>query len=283
LTATEQSLVRIVHKVKMRELLPTREELRASWGPIFRGSGLGFLIGILPGSAHVLSSFVSYAVEKKLSRHPEEFGTGRIEGVAGPETANNSATGGAMIPFLGIGIPTGPATAVMMIALMIHGIRPGPLFISEQPQIFWGLIASMYIGNVILLILNLPLVGIFINLLRVPFRILFPLVLLICLVGTYSVSSSTFDLLVLLGSGVLGFIFRKLKYDLAPFILALIIGPLLEISLRQSLMRSAGSLSIFWNNPITLTLFGASSLLFLWNLINTLRPKSSWKKALEEE
>ena len=188
-----------------------------------------------------------------------------------------------MIPFLGIGIPTGPATAVMMIALMIHGIRPGPLFISEQPQIFWGLIASMYIGNGILLILNLPLVSIFINLLRVPFRILFPLVLLICLVGTYSVSSSTFDLLVLLGSGVLGYIFRKLKYDLAPFILALIIGPLLEMSLRQSLMRSAGSLSIFWSSPITLTLFGASSLLFLWNLINTLRPKSSWKKALEEE
>jgi len=221
-------------------------------------------------------------VEKKLSRHPEEFGTGRIEGVAGPETANNAATGGAMIPFLGIGIPTGPATAVMMIALMIHGIRPGPLFISEQPQIFWGLIASMYIGNVILLILNLPLVGIFINLLRVPFRVLFPLVLIICLVGTYSVSSSTFDLLVLLGSGVLGYLFRKLKYDLAPFILALIIGPLLEVSLRQSLMRSAGSFSIFVNSPITLTLFGISSLLFLWNFISTLRSKSNWKKELEE-
>jgi putative tricarboxylic transport membrane protein len=240
------------------------------------------MIGILPGSAHVLSSFVSYAVEKKLSSHPEEFGTGRIEGVAGPETANNAATGGAMIPFLGIGIPTGPATAVMMIALMIHGVRPGPLFISEQPQIFWGLIASMYIGNVILLILNLPLVGIFINLLRVPFRLLFPLILLICLVGTYSVSSSTFDLLILLGSGILGYLFRKLRYDLAPFILALIIGPLMEVSLRQSLMRSAGSFSIFWNNPITLTLFGLSFLLFGWNLVNTLKPKRTWKKALEE-
>ena len=283
LTATEERLVRMIHRIKVRELLPTREELRASWGPIFRGSGLGFLIGILPGSAHVLSSFVSYAVEKRLSKHPEAFGTGRIEGVAGPETANNAATGGAMIPFLGIGIPTGPATAVMMIALMIHGIRPGPLFISEQPQIFWGLVASMYIGNVILLILNLPLVGIFINLLRVPFRILFPLVLIICLVGTYSVSSSTFDLLILLGSGVLGYIFRKLKYDLAPFILALIIGPTLEVSLRQSLMRSAGSFSIFWSSPIAFTLFGVSFLLFLWNLISVLRPKSTWKKALEEE
>jgi len=283
LSSTERSLVRLIHKVKFRQLLPTRQELRASVGPILRGSGLGFVIGLLPGSAHVLSSFVSYAVEKKMAKNPEEFGTGRIEGVAGPETANNSATGGAMIPFLGIGIPTGPATAVMMVALMIHGIRPGPLFISEQPQIFWGLIASMYIGNFILLILNLPLVGIFLNLLRVPFRILFPLILLICLVGTYSVSSSTFDLIVLLGSGVLGYIFRKLNYDLAPFILALIIGPLMEYSFRQSLMRSAGSFSIFWSNPITLTLFGGSCLLFIWNLISSLRPtKSTWKKALEE-
>ena len=283
LISTEESLVRVIHKVKLRELLPTRQELRASWGPIFRGSGIGFLIGLMPGSAHVLSSFVSYAIEKKLASKPEEFGTGRIEGVAGPETANNAATGGAMIPFLGMGIPTGPATAVMMIALLIHGVRPGPLFISEQPKIFWGLIASMYMGNLILLILNLPLVGIFINLLRVPFRILFPLILLICLVGTYSVSSSTFDLVVLLGSGILGYIFRKLHYDLAPFILALIIGPLIEVNFRQSLMRSAGSFSIFWGNPITMTFFGLSCLLLIWNVVNGLRAKKAeWQKALEE-
>jgi putative tricarboxylic transport membrane protein len=283
LISTEESLVRVIHKVKLRELLPTRQELRASWGPIFRGSGIGFLIGLMPGSAHVLSSFVSYAIEKKLASKPEEFGTGRIEGVAGPETANNAATGGAMIPFLGMGIPTGPATAVMMIALLIHGVRPGPLFISEQPKIFWGLIASMYMGNLILLILNLPLVGIFINLLRVPFRILFPLILLICLVGTYSVSSSTFDLVILLGSGILGYIFRKLNYDLAPFILALIIGPLIEVNFRQSLMRSAGSFSIFWGNPITMTFFGLSCLLLIWNVVNGLRAKKAeWQKALEE-
>ncbi len=283
LSATEESLVRLVHKVKLRELLPTREELRASWGPIFRGTGLGFVIGLLPGSAHVLSSFVSYTVEKRLAKRPEEFGTGRIEGVAGPETANNAASEGAMIPFLGLGIPTGPAPAVMMIALLIHGVRPGPLFISEQPLIFWGLVASMYIGNVILVILNLPLVGIFVNLLRVPFRILFPIILLICLVGTYSVNTSIFELILLLGFGILGYAFRKLECDFSPFVLAMIIGPTMEMSFRQSLMRSGGSFSIFWQSPITLTLILFSCLLFLWNIYRALRPtKASWEKALEE-
>jgi len=282
LSSTEESLIRTVYKIKLRELLPNREELRASWGPIFRGTGLGFLIGLLPGSAHVLSSFVSYTLEKRLAKRPEEFGTGRIEGVAGPETANNAASESAMIPFLGLGIPTGPAPAVMMIALLIHGIRPGPLFISEQPQVFWGLIASMYIGNVILLILNLPLVGIFVNLLRVPFRILFPIILLICLVGTYSVNSSVIELVILLVFGVLGYIFRKLEYDVAPFILALIIGPTIEIAFRQSLMRSAGSFSIFFKSPISCTLIVLSCLLFFWNIYRAVRPKKEWEKALEE-
>ncbi|MBI5966578.1 MAG: tripartite tricarboxylate transporter permease [Deltaproteobacteria bacterium] len=283
LSATEESLVRIIHKVRLRELLPSREELRASLGPIFRGSGIGFFIGLLPGSAHIVSSFLSYLVEKRLAKRPEEFGTGRIEGVAAPETANNAASGGAMIPFLGLGIPTGPPAAVMMIALLIHGVRPGPLFISEQPQIFWGLVASMYIGNLILIILNLPLVGIFVNLLRVPFRVLFPIILLICLIGTYSVNSSTVELVILLGSGVLGYLFRKLQYDIAPFVLALILGPGAEIALRQSLMRSGGSFSIFWESPIALTLIVISGLLLLWNIFRSFRPsKVSWKKALEK-
>ena len=221
--------------------------------------------------------------EKRLAKRPEEFGTGRIEGVAGPETANNAASESAMIPFLGLGIPTGPAPAVMMIALLIHGVRPGPLFISEQPHIFWGLVASMYIGNVILIILNLPLVGIFVNLLRVPFRILMPLILLICLIGTYSVNTSTFELVILLGFGAFGYIFRKLEYDIAPFILAMIIGPTFEMSFRQSLMRSGGSFAIFWESPITVTIIALSLLLFLWNIYRALRPqRASWEKALEE-
>ena len=283
LSSTEESLVRIIHKVRLRELLPTRKELRISWGPIFRGSGLGFFIGLLPGAAHVLSSFVSYTVEKRLSKRPEEFGTGRIEGVAGPETANNAATSGAMIPFLGLGIPTAGATAVMMIALLMHGVQPGPLLISEHPEVFWGFVASMYIGNVILVILNLPLVGVFVNILRTPFRILFPTILLICLVGTYSINLSIFDLMVLLGFGVLGYIFRKIEIDMAPFILAMLIGPPLEMAFRQSLMRSGGSFSLFLEKPIALTLIICSCLLLVWNILRSLRPvKASWEKALEE-
>jgi putative tricarboxylic transport membrane protein len=283
LYSTEQTLTREVHKVKLRELLPTREEFQASVGAIARGTLIGFFVGLLPGSAHVLSSFLSYTVEKRFARRPEEFGTGRIEAVAGPETANNAASQSAMIPFLGLGIPTGPAPAVMMIALLIHGIRPGPLFISEQPQLFWALIASMYIGNVILVILNLPLVGIFVSLLRVPFRTLFPVILLICLVGTFSVNSSVFELGVLLALGVLGYVFRKLDFDIAPFVLAMIMGLIIEVAFRQSLMRSGGSFAIFFESPIACTLIVLSAALLLWNIYRALRPKKQWEMALEEK
>jgi putative tricarboxylic transport membrane protein len=283
LLGTEESLVKIIHKVKLRELLPTREELRASWGPIFRGSGLGFAIGLLPGSAHTLSSFTSYMIEKRLAKNPQEFGTGRIEGVAGPESANNAATGGAMIPFMALGVPTGPTIAVMMIALLIHGVSPGPLFISQHPDIFYGLIASMYVGNTILLILNLPLVGIFVNLLRVPFRILFPIILLISLAGTFSVKNSIFDLGTLITFGVVGYVFRKLDFDIAPGMLAMIIGPTMELAFRQALMRSGGSFSIFFQSPIAAVLIAASVVLFGWNIYRGLRPKKAWEKALEEE
>jgi putative tricarboxylic transport membrane protein len=272
LSSAGESLVHEIHKVRFRELLPNREELRASWAPIFRGTGIGFIIGLLPGAAHVLSSFVSYAVEKRVAKRPEEFGTGRIEGVAGPETANNAATGAAMIPFLGLGVPTGPAIAVMMIALLIHGVRPGPLFILEQPQMFWGLVASMYIGNVILIILNLPLVGLFVNLLRIPFRILFPIIILFCVIGTYSINSKSFDLIVLVCCGVFGYIFRKIAFDIAPLLLAMLIGPLLETAFRQSLMQSGGSMSIFWESPITLTVMIVSFLLLIWNGLKFVRP-----------
>ena len=276
LSATQESAEgRLVHKVKLRELLPTAKELRDSWGPIFRGSGIGFLLGLLPGSAHIVSSFLSYLVEKRLAKRPEEFGAGRIEGVAGPETANNAATGGAMIPFLGLGIPTGPPAAVMMIALLIHGVRPGPLFISQQPHIFWGLIVSMYIGNVILLILNLPLVGVFVNLLRVPFRILSPIILLICLIGTYTVNLDSFDLIVLLFAGVLGYLFRNWGFEIAPLVLAIILGPGAEIAFRQSLMRSGGSFSIFIESPIALVLIVASFGLLTWNIYKSLGLKQA--------
>jgi putative tricarboxylic transport membrane protein len=283
LLGAEEKLVRTVHKIKLRDLLPSRDELRASWWPIWRGTGLGFLIGLVPGAAHVMASFISYTLENRLADKPEEFGTGRIEGVAGPETANNAATGSAMIPLLALGIPTGPTIAVMMIALLIHGVTPGPLFISEQPQIFWGVIASMYLGNIILLVLNVPMVGIFVNLLRIPFGILSPMIILISLAGTYSVNNSIFDLGMLIAFGIVGYVFRKLDFDIAPGILAVVIGPTMESSFRQSLMRSGGSIAIFFQSPITMTLISASVLLFCWNIYRALRPvKADWERALEE-
>ncbi len=234
-----------VIKPKLSALLPTREDWKRSLGPIVRGSGVGFLIGILPGAAHIISTFVSYAMEKRLSRRPEEFGTGRIEGVAGPEAANNAATGGAMIPFLALGIPSAPATATMMVALLIHGVKPGPLLMEQHPQVFWGLIASMYVGNVMLLILNLPLVGLFINLLRVPQHFLFPGILLVCFVGVYSVNLSGTDLWIMALAGVAGYLLRKAGFDPAPIVLAMVLGPMMEQALRQGLMMSKGEFGIF--------------------------------------
>jgi putative tricarboxylic transport membrane protein len=277
LSATQESMVRQVYRPRLRELLTNREEFRASIGPILRGSGIGFFIGLLPGAAHILSSFVSYTVEKRIARRPEEFGHGRIEGVAGPETANNAATGGAMVPFLSLGIPTTPAIAVIMVALLIHGVRPGPLFISENPKLFWSLIASMYLGNLILVALNLPLIGLFVSLLRVPFRVLFPVILFVCLIGTYSIGYNTFDLVILLAFGFLGYFFRRLEFDLAPFVLALIIGPLMEEAFRQALMRSGGSISIFWQSPISLGFFLVAGALLTMNILRAAKPAGKGK------
>jgi putative tricarboxylic transport membrane protein len=279
LSATRETMIRDVYKPRLRELFPSRAELRACLAPMLRGTGLGFFLGLIP-SGRVLCSFVSYMVEKRLANRPEEFGTGRVEGVAGPETANNAATGAAMIPFTALGIPTGPAIAIMMAVLLLHGVRPGPLFIKEQPEIFWSLIASMYFGNVISVILNLPMVGIFVSLLRIPFRVLFPIILLICVIGVYSVNLNTFDLFILLAAGVFGYFLQKLGYSIAPFTLAFILGPMVEEAFRQSLIRGAGSLSIFWHSPIALTFILFSCLLFLWNIFRSLH---QGKQVLVEE
>jgi putative tricarboxylic transport membrane protein len=189
-----------------------------------------------------------------------------IEGVAGPETANNAATGGAMIPFLSLGIPASPAIALMMVVLLIHGVQPGPLLIIQHPDIFWGVIASMYIGNVMLIILNVPLVGIFVNFLRIPFRLLFPMILIICLTGIYSVNASRVELAIMLLFGVLGVFLRKYDFDCAPLIMALIIGPMMEHYLRQSMMASNGNLLYFLNSNITATLLSMAALLTIGNI-----------------
>jgi len=173
-----------VMKPRFKDLIPSRQEFKESWWPIGRGTVLGFLIGIIPGSAHIISTFVSYAVERRISKHPEKFGKGAVEGVAGPESANNAASCGALVPMLALGVPTGGIPAVLLASLMVHGISPGPLFIKDQPTVFWGLVASMYVGNVILLLLNLPLVGLFVNFLRIPYRILYPTILMFCVSGS---------------------------------------------------------------------------------------------------
>jgi putative tricarboxylic transport membrane protein len=251
---------------KIRGLFPTRREWRDSALPILRGSGLGFALGILPGGGPVTASFVSYAVERKISRYPERFGTGVIEGVAGPEAANNAAVAGAMIPMLSLGLPSNAVTALLLGALIIHGVQPGPLLMTQHPDIFWGVIASLYLGNVLLLVLNLPLIGIWVQFLRIPYRILFPLILLLAVVGTYAANLNIFDVWVMIGFGVVGYLLVKLGYELGPFILALVLGPLFEQSLRQSLIMSSQSVLIFVTRPITaaiLTLSVAVAVLFL--------------------
>jgi len=254
---------RTVLKTKLRNLFPNVEDWKKSTGPIIRGSLLGFFLGILPGGGAILSSFVSYTTEKRISKHPEEFGYGAIEGVAGPETANNAATGGAFIPLMALGIPPNAVMALLFGALLIHGIAPGPLFIPTHPDIFYGTIASMYIGNMMLLILNLPLIGLWVKLLRVPGQILFPLILLFCLIGAYSVNNSLFDVMVMVVFGTVGYVLRKYEYEEAPLVLAFILGPMLETAFRQSLIISDGQLSVFFTRPISCGALVISVALFL--------------------
>jgi putative tricarboxylic transport membrane protein len=246
---------------KLRDLVPHWKDLRAAAPAIGRGSIIGFIFGIIPGVSHVVSTFVSYAIEKKFSRHPEEFGKGAIEGVAGPETANNAVTGTAMIPLLALGIPSIPATAILLSALTIHGVQPGPLLLTDHPDVFWSLVASMYIGNVILLILNLPLVGMFVNLLRIPYVWLVPIILIISIIGVYSVNSSAADIWVMVISGAAGYVLRKFGYEMAPLLLALVLGDRLESSFRLALTMSGGNYATFADKASVIVLSAALGIL----------------------
>ena len=249
----EESMRVEILKEKIKGLLPNLKDWKESIGAIMRGSFLGFFLGILPGGGAIISTFVSYALEKKLSKHPEKFGAGAIEGVAGPESANNAATSGAFIPLFTLGLPSNAITALLLGALMIHGVAPGPFLISKHPDIFWGTIISMYIGNVMLLILNLPLIGLWVKILKVPYKILFPILLLLCIIGSYSINNNRFDIFIMLIFGVIGYIFRKFEYEPAPLVIAFILGPILENSLRQSLLISGGDLLIFFRKPISVS------------------------------
>jgi len=252
-----------VIKPTLRSLMPRVQDLKDSAPAVGRGTVIGFIFGFIPGISHVISTFVSYAVEKKLSREPETFGTGRIEAVAGPETANNATTGSAMIPLLVLGIPAIPATAILLSALQIHGVQPGPQMLTEHPQVFWGLIASMYIGNLVLLFLNLPLVGLFVNLLRIPYAYLAPSILLVSMIGIYSVNSNPLDILIMAGSGVVGYLLRKAKFDPAPLLLAVVLGDRLEVSLRRALTISQGDWWVLLQGAMSKIFLGAVLLLLL--------------------
>ena len=248
---------------KMSSLMPTRQDIRDSAGSIVRGSLIGTALGLVPGITNSASSFLAYIAERKASKHPERFGTGMIQGVAGPETANNAHANGALIPLFTLGIPASPTIAVIMGAFLMHGLVPGPFLFKEHPDVVWGVIASFYVGNVILLILNLPLIGIWVKILKIPYGILCAIILAFMILGAYSVSNSVFDVMVMTVFGVLGYILRKLDFPLAPIVLTLILGPLMERSLRQSLEISQGSFLVFLKSPIAAVFLAATVLILV--------------------
>ncbi|MFF2287697.1 tripartite tricarboxylate transporter permease [Peribacillus butanolivorans] len=255
---------------KISNLIPSKKEFKESAGPIARGSLLGFFVGILPGAGATLASFFSYLMEKRISKKPEKFGTGAIAGVAGPETANNAASGGAMIPLLTLGIPGSGTTAILMGALMMYNVQPGPLLFEDHPQVAWGLIASMFIGNLMLLILNLPLVKVFAKIIETPKKYLIPIIIAISIFGVYAVQVSTYDLLLLLGCGVLGYFLSKNDYPIAPLVLGLVLGPMIENNMRRALTISDGDYSLFFTRPLSLTFLIVTAL---WLLIPVLLKK----------
>ena len=272
LTNLECPLDRTILTSKIKNLLPNLEDWKRSAGPIARGSVLGFLLGILPGGGAVISSFLSYTIEKKISKHPEEFGKGAIEGVAGPETANNAGAGGSFVPLLALGIPPNVVMALLLGALMVHGVTPGPLLISQHPEVFWGTIASMYIGNVMLIILNLPLIGLWVKVLKIPYTILFPLILLFCFLGVYSLNNNMYEILIMIIFGVFGYLVQKFGFEGAPFLLAMVLGPMMEANYRRSFVY--GDPLIFFKRPISGFFLAAS--LFL--LVTALFPKIMGKR-----
>jgi putative tricarboxylic transport membrane protein len=257
-----------VQTIRFRDLYPTREEARRSVVPIFRSGILGFLIGLLPGPSGTTSSFASYALEKHYSKNPSEFGHGAIEGVAGPESANNSANSATMIPLLTLGIPFCGGTAILLSGFMIHGIIPGPALITQQPDLFWGLIASMYVGNILLLIINLPLVGIFVQLLKTPIYILMPIVAVLTLTGAYTINNSVLDLMWIAFFGVMGFYLRRTGFEPAPLIIGIVVGPELEQGLIQSLIICNGSIWEFLTRPIAGTILAVGTAFILYHAIH---------------
>jgi putative tricarboxylic transport membrane protein len=261
LTRGEES--RSVMSARIARLWPTREDFKLAWPAVLRGTGLGSILGVLPGGGATLSSFAAYVLEKKIARDPSRFGRGAVEGVAGPESANNAGAQTSFIPMLTLGIPGNAVMALMIGAMTIHGIQPGPQVMSERPQLFWGMVASMWIGNLMLLVINLPLIGIWVQLLKVPYRFLYLSILLFCAIGVYTIGNSTFSVLIAAFFGVAGYIFMRLECEPAPMILGFVLGPLMEDNLRRAMRISSGDPMIFLNRPISLGLLIAAAILLL--------------------
>lgn len=266
--ALEKYVEPITEKIKARDLFLNREEVRRSVFPILRGSVLGFFIGLIPGPGPTISTFVSYSLEKRLSRRKDEFGHGAIEGVAGPESANNAAVSGSLIPLLALGLPFAPPAAVLLSGLRMQNITTGPMLMKDAPSIFWGVVASMYIGNIMLLILNLPLVGIFARLAKLKSCYMMPIVSVMCVIGVYSVRGSLFDIYVMTSAGVFGLVMKRLKYPIAPLIIGLILGPTAEMSLRKSLVLLDGNLLAMFARPISATLLALTLVFVAWSVLN---------------
>ena len=253
LTNLGQSMKQEILDTKIRNLLPNRQDWKRSAMPIARGTILGFFLGIIPGFGQAIPTFLSYALEKKFSKHPEKFGTGVIEGVAGPESANNAASSGTFIPLLSLGIPANPSTAILIGALLILGLQPGPLLIGSRPDLFWGVVASMYVGNVMLVLLNLPLIGLWVQMLKIPYSLLYVFIVLLCQIGAYSVNNDVNDVLLINIFGLIGYLMKRYEFEGAPLLLGLVLGPMLESSMRRALMMSDGSPLIFLTRPISAT------------------------------
>jgi putative tricarboxylic transport membrane protein len=280
----ESTLKREVISARIGRLWPSVKDWAASKWPIIRGTVLGFFLGVLPGGGAVIAAFASYAIEKKASKTPESFGKGAIEGVAGPEAANNAAAGGAFIPLMTLGIPPNVVMALLLGAFVVHGVQPGPMMMQNQKDIFWGIVASMYIGNIMLLVLNMPLIGMWVQVLKVPYNILFPLILMFCVVGVFASENKSFDVLVMTVFGVAGYVFRKFGYEPAPLVLAYVLGPRLDTELRKSLTmsaaESAGGFWIFLERKISLVCLVLAAIVLIVPLLPGLK-KSREKVAVD--
>jgi len=265
----------VAQPTRLSDLLPNAADWRRSIGPILRGTGLGFFLGLLPGGGATLASFSAYVVERRLAKEPERFGQGAIEGVAGPESANNAAAQSSFVPLLSLGIPANAVMAVILGALLVQGITPGPTLIANRPDLFFGVIASMLIGNLMLVVLNVPLISLFVLLLRVPGSILAPLIIVFCVVGAYTLSNSVAEVVIMIGFGIAGYLMRKIDLDPAPLVLAFVLGNILETNFRQALLVGKGSLSLFYTRPIAAVLIAVSLALVVLQVAKALAQRKS--------